>query len=138
MLIRKVLKRAAKMERVPKATEIALTFTDDEGIQAYNRKFRNIDKATDVLSFPQFEPGTEIPREWLRGMDRTPLGDIIISYPRGLAQADTYGHSAERELSFLALHGFLHLLGYDHEEEAERQAMERRSEEILASLGVGR
>ncbi len=126
------------MENIPKATEVYVAFTDDLGIKEYNRKYREIDKATDVLSFPQFTPDEKIPAAPLPGMERTLLGDIVISYARGLVQAETYGHSPERELSFLALHGFLHLIGYDHEEEEERQEMEERSEEILASLGVER
>ncbi len=126
------------MENIPKASEVHLIFTDDLGIKEYNCQYRQLDTATDVLSFPQFLGKEEIPLQPLPGMERTPLGDIIISYPRGLAQADAYGHSPERELSFLSLHGFLHLLGYDHENEEEREEMEKRSDEILASLGVER
>ncbi len=136
--LRKVLKRAAGVERIPAATLVQLIFTDDEGIKAYNRRYRGIDAATDVLSFPQFQPGETIAGPDLPGIEKTPLGDIVVSHPRGVAQAASYGHSAERELCFLALHGFLHLLGYDHEEEEERRRMERRSEEILSSLGIER
>ena len=102
-------------------SEVSVTLTNDEHIQSLNREYRGLDRPTDVLSFafvdseePEIEDGPET----------EVLGDIIISLERAWAQAQEYGHSMERELSFLTVHGMLHLLGYDHMEEEERMEME--------------
>ncbi len=107
--------------------EVALLVTDDAGIRQMNRDFRDIDRATDVLSFPAGEQG-----------NGAFLGDIAISFERAAAQAAEYGHCLERELSFLAVHGTLHLMGYDHMEEAERLAMFAIQEKILEEMGMRR
>lgn len=107
--------------------EVALLVTDDACIRQMNRDFRAIDRATDVLSFPAGEQG-----------NGAFLGDIAISFERAAAQAAEYGHSLERELSFLAVHGTLHLMGYDHMEEAERLAMFAIQEKILEEMGMRR
>lgn len=135
----RVLRYAAKKEAVPPSFCVTVGFTDDARIRLFNRKFRGIDQATDVLSFPM----TEGKRDWakskpylLPGIDAVSLGDILISLEHCEKQALCYGHSFQREICFLALHGFLHLLGYDHLEEAERLVMEAKTEAYLDALGV--
>ena len=136
-----LLHYAAKQEKVPGVYTVTVGFTDDLGIRRFNRRFRQLDRATDVLSFPM----TDGREEWqaqngalLPGLDRPSLGDILISLEHCAAQAEEYGHSFEREICFLALHGFLHLLGYDHIEEADRLEMEYAAETYLSALGVTR
>jgi len=122
---------AAEVE--PRA-EISVTFVDDATIHELNREHRDVDRPTDVLSFPQFEPDEELPPEPLP----YPLGDIVVSLDTTERQAHEYGHGFDRELGFLLAHGILHLLGYDHmtpEEEAEMRAKQR---ELLAAVGLGR
>ncbi|MDO4542171.1 MAG: rRNA maturation RNase YbeY [Bacillota bacterium] len=133
-----LLKNAAKEEGCRKGTEVSLFFTDDATIKKYNSKYRHIDKATDVLSFPMFQ-GREIRYlKPLSAQEPVSLGDIIISLERCREQAVEYDHSFSRELCFLALHGFLHLLGYDHMTSAEAEEMEATAEKYLTSLGVTR
>ena len=109
-----------------------MNFTDNEGIRELNRIHRGIDRATDVLSFPMFSFEDE--EEELEGA----LGDIVISLERAAEQAQTFGHSFEREVVFLCVHSMLHLLGYDHElGEAEDMDMRRRQSEIVERLGLG-
>ncbi len=116
----------------PAGCEVSLTLTDDEQIWRLNRQFRSVDRPTDVLSFPQYQPGEKI-------LPHTSLGDIVISLPRLAAQAAAYGHSQKRELLFLFVHGLLHLLGYDHEISAEEEKRQfARQEQVLALLGVNR
>ncbi|MEG1547605.1 MAG: rRNA maturation RNase YbeY [Clostridia bacterium] len=110
--------------------EISITVVDDDEIWRMNREYRAVDRPTDVLSFPSNE-GFE-----LVALPDGFLGDIAISLPRALEQAREYGHSAGRELSFLAIHGTLHLLGYDHLQEQERLEMERMQEQILNGMGI--
>lgn len=113
--------------------------TDNEKIREFNREFRNIDKATDVLSFPLLlaENGNIEYTDLDRDMDTgaVMLGDIIISIDRAREQAEDYGHSYDRELAFLTCHGMLHLLGYDHETDEEESIMLARQKEILGRLG---
>ena len=110
-------------------------FVSDKKIRELNRQFRGIDKATDVLSFPQDEPvGEAFP---LVGPAPRPLGDIVISGDRVRAQAADYGHSQRRELAYLAVHGLLHLLGFDHETEPDRERMRRAEESALAEIPRG-
>ena len=109
-----------------------MTFTDNEGIRELNRMHRGIDRATDVLSFPMFS--FEDDSEEIEGA----LGDIVISLERAREQAETFGHSFEREVAFLCVHSMLHLLGYDHELGEEQDLdMRRRQSEIVARLGLG-
>lgn len=111
--------------------EVSMTFTDNEGIRELNRLYRNIDRPTDVLSFPMFDFADE--DEVVEGA----LGDIVISLERAREQAETFGHSFEREVAFLCVHSMLHLLGYDHElGEQEDIDMRRRQREIVARLGL--
>ncbi|MED3725372.1 rRNA maturation RNase YbeY [Priestia filamentosa] len=134
--IHELLKLAAQMEEVSNA-ELSLTFVDNDAIQDINREYRGKDKPTDVISFAMEEMGEgelEIVGEDLPRA----LGDIIISIPKAEEQAEEYGHSFMRELGFLAVHGFLHLLGYDHETEEEEKEMFTRQTEILERYGLTR
>ncbi|MBU9712062.1 rRNA maturation RNase YbeY [Evansella tamaricis] len=131
-LIGDVMSTAIKMEKVAENVEISLTFVDDKRIQEINRDYRGIDKPTDVLSFALNE-GDET--EFEQGIPEL-LGDIIISVPRAEEQAKDYGHSLEREFCFLAVHGFLHLVGYDHDKEETEKQMFSRQEEILEKHGI--
>lgn len=130
-----VLEETARVHEVDDLAEVSLMFTDDETIHEMNREYRGIDRSTDVLSFA-LEEGEE--EEIYGGPEENLLGDIIISVETATRQAEEYGHSVEREMAFLALHGMLHLLGYDHMEEEERQEMRAQEEAILASLGITR
>lgn len=121
--LEQLLQMAATMEGRASG-ELSLTFCDNNRIQEMNRTFRGIDRATDVLSFPMD--------------DEDLLGDIVISIPIAQEQANEYGHSFERELFFLVLHGFLHLLGYDHKTEEEEKVMFAKQEHILTEMGITR
>lgn len=108
-----------------------MLLTDDAGIQELNRAYRGQDRPTDVLSFSQRE-GDPMPGE------ENLLGDIVVSIERAREQADRFGHSQEREVGFLAVHGLLHLLGYDHEEPDEEAVMMQLAEDILSQVGLTR
>ena len=105
----------------------------DATIQQLNAEHRHIDSVTDVLSFPLAEPDFVLPDE-----EPVNLGDVVISYPRAVAQAHDYGHSVEREVAYLVAHGVLHVLGFDHEDESEREQMRQKEEEALRPLGFTR
>jgi probable rRNA maturation factor len=132
-----LLNLAAKREEVESDSEVSVTFVSNEKIQEINRDYRKKDQPTDVISFAMEELGEgEIE---LTGLDMPRvLGDIIISVPRAEEQAIEYGHSFERELGFLAVHGFLHLLGYDHETEEMEKEMFTKQKEILHEHGLER
>lgn len=115
--------------------EVSVTLTDDAHIRVINRTYRNVDRPTDVLSFALTE--SEEP-EIVGGEGYEVLGDLVISLERMRAQAEEYGHSELRELSFLTVHGMLHLLGYDHMEEEERQEMEEEQCAVMEELGIAR
>ncbi|NQX65401.1 rRNA maturation RNase YbeY [Paenibacillus alba] len=151
--VEELLRLAGELEGVS-AGEVALTFVDDETIQELNKQYRDLDKPTDVLSFAMSEFGEdELQINYeddgadTEGLDDEelvseafiePLGDIIISVPRAIAQAEEYGHSVERELGFLFVHGFLHLIGYDHQSEEEEKVMFAKQEDILLKAGLTR
>ena len=140
--LRHTVKTALEAEGVALTCEINILLTDDEGIREVNRDMREIDRATDVLSFPMFNlaPG-EHPEEWDADPDSgpVPLGDMCISVERARAQAEEYGHSFEREICYLAVHSVLHLLGYDHLDEGEmKKQMRQREEAIMAQLQLKR
>ncbi len=141
-LLQRVISAALDAEGVDMPCEVNVLITDDEEIHAINLEQREVDRATDVLSFPMFElqPG-ELPDEDWADPDTglVPLGDMVISLERCAAQAEEFGHSLERELSYLAVHSTLHMLGYDHLDEGEqKKQMREREEIILAVLGIGR
>ncbi|MEJ8304218.1 rRNA maturation RNase YbeY [Saccharibacillus sacchari] len=143
--LNKLLIAAGAVEGVTDG-EVALTFVDDEEIHRLNKEFRNIDRPTDVLSFAMRESVGEEPEityevetedEVGPEFDEM-LGDIIISVPRAIAQSEDYGHSVERELGFLFVHGFLHLLGYDHQTPEDEAVMMGKQEAVLQQIGLTR
>lgn len=132
MLIRRAILETLEYEGYDEEAEVSVTFTDNEGIRALNKQFRDIDRATDVLSFPML--GSEDDTE---DGDTTMLGDIVISLQRAREQALEYGHSFEREAAFLCVHSVLHLLGYDHElSDADDLDMRLRQRIIMERLGL--
>ncbi|WP_295734013.1 rRNA maturation RNase YbeY [uncultured Oscillibacter sp.] len=138
--LRKVIRTALAAEGVDFPCEVDVLLTSDEEIHAMNREVRQVDKATDVLSFPAFDlrPG-ELPgpEDADPGTGLVPLGDMMISMEHVKAQAKEYGHSNRRELAYLTVHSVLHLLGYDHVDEGPMKAQMRgREEDILAELGL--
>ncbi len=136
MLVRAAVEATLDYEQYGNPVEVSVSFTDNNGIRDLNRRFRNIDKSTDVLSFPLFEYGEnneEPPVDELVGM----LGDIVISLEQAKLQASEFGHSFEREVAFLTVHSMLHLLGYDHETGVEDEAeMRQKQSEILRGMGL--
>ena len=140
--IRKVIRTALAAEGVTFPCEIDVLLTHDAGIHQINRDMRQVDRATDVLSFPEFDltPG-QLPDEEDAdpGTGLVPLGDMVISMEHVAAQAKEYGHSNRRELAYLVVHSVLHLLGYDHLDEGSMKAQMRgREEAIMAELGLTR
>ena len=136
--IRTCINAVLKAEGVTAKCEINVLVTDDAGIREINRTSRNIDSATDVLSFPMFElaPG-ELPADWTEYEDPdtglVPLGDMCISLERAIAQAKEFGHTTRREVGYLTIHSMLHLLGYDHMDEGPQKRQMRAREEAIAS-----
>ena len=136
--IRTCINAVLKAEGVTAKCEINVLVTDDAGIREINRTSRNIDSATDVLSFPMFElaPG-ELPADWTEYEDPdtglVPLGDMCISLERAIAQAKEFGHTTRREVGYLTIHSMLHLLGYDHRDEGPQKRQMRAREEAIAS-----
>ena len=141
-LIRRTIRTALAAEGLTAPCEVDVLLTDDDGIHEINRELRQVDRPTDVLSFPEFEltpgqlPGPE-DADPVTGL--IPLGDMVLSMERVAAQAREYGHSKRRELSYLVTHSVLHLLGYDHLDEGPMKAqMRAREEAIMALLGLER
>ena len=136
-LVSSLLQFAAKEEGITDECELSITFVDNEAIRDINREYRGKDSATDVISFAMEEMGEGEIEIIGAGMPRV-LGDLIISIDQTKLQAEEYGHSFERELGFLALHGFLHLLGYDHIEKQDEIVMFNRQKDILDRYGLSR
>jgi len=138
-LIEKVIGQAFNIEGINKLNlYINIILTDPENIRKANKEYRNIDKETDVLSFPMFEK-EEIEEILINGNDiQDILGDIIISIPRVEEQAKEYGHSFEREFAYMLIHGFYHLMGYDHMEEEDKKQMRKKEELVLDKLNINR
>ena len=140
--IRKCIAATLAAENVKVACEINVMITDDVGIHGVNLASRNIDKPTDVLSFPMFqlEPGNP-PTDWTEYEDPetglVPLGDMCISLQRATAQAKEFGHSVKREVGYLTIHSMLHLLGYDHLDEGPQKRQMREREEAIAGTIPG-
>lgn len=132
--LERVVSKALAAEGLARG-EVSVVVTGDDEIQALNRAYRGIDAPTDVLSFPLDEP-SEAPVGEQGPPLPVHLGDVVISLQRARVQAEEYGHSLRREIGFLAVHGVLHLLGYDHETEEEQRAMRAREEAVLALLGL--
>ena len=140
--IRKVIRTALAAEGVDFPCEVDVLLTNDEAIHQINLDMREVDRATDVLSFPEFDlqPG-ELPdgEDADPGTGLVPLGDMCISLERATAQAKEFGHSVKREVGYLTIHSVLHLLGYDHLDEGEqKRQMRAREEAIMEELGIGR
>lgn len=141
-LLRQVIPAALEAEGVAVPWEVDVLFTDDEGIHQINLEQREVDRPTDVLSFPMFDlqPGEHPTEEDADpGTGLVPLGDMVISLERAQAQGEEYGHGTRREVAYLAVHSVLHLLGYDHMDEGPMKAqMRAREEAILEQLGITR
>lgn len=133
--VTEVLTRTADVFSIDRQTEVSLLFVDDAHIHELNLEYRGKDAPTDVLSFA-LEEGDE--PDILGGPEETLLGDIIISLETAARQAEEFGHSLEREVTYLTIHGMLHLLGFDHETETDKAAMREREEAILGSMGITR
>ena len=137
-LVESILMHAAQLEEVDEPSELSVTFMTNEDIHAINREWRGKDAPTDVISFAFDEMGEEEVDFMLDEDEPHLLGDLVISVERCREQASDYGHSFERELGFLAIHGFLHLLGYDHMTPEEEAEMTKRQEEVLAHFELKR
>lgn len=149
-LTEKVIQKCFEVEKInPTSLYICVTFTTPENIRQANKQYRDIDKETDVLSFPMFEKeeldkiiAKHLLENWKVKLGdcvgQEILGDIIISIARVKEQAKEYGHSFLRELSFLTIHGLLHLLGYDHMKKEEEKIMFQKQEDILNEFGITR
>ncbi|MBQ2277971.1 MAG: rRNA maturation RNase YbeY [Clostridia bacterium] len=135
-LIEKAIRGTLECEKFERDVVVSVTFTDNEGIREKNREFRDIDRATDVLSFPMYDMANgDMPEE---GMD-CELGDIVLSLERAAEQAEEFGHSYERECAFLTVHSMLHLLGYDHvNSEEEDEEMRAHQRVIMTHIGLER
>ena len=142
-----VIRKVLEAEKCPYEVEVNLLITDAEGIRTYNREYREIDRKTDVLSFPgvdyespsDFSLVQEDESMYLNpDTEELVLGDIVICAARVFSQAEEYGHTPLREFAFLVTHSMLHLLGYDHMEPEEEKVMFARQEEILKELGITR
>ena len=136
MLVRRCCTAVLVHEEFEGDAEVSVTFVDDDAIHALNKQFRNIDRSTDVLSFPLGENGVyDINNDTGAKL----LGDIVISIPHAVDQADRYGHSLQREIGFLTVHSMLHLLGYDHVNGGiEAAKMREREEEVMELVGQPR
>ncbi len=137
-IVKKVFEECFKEEKMEESKlYITVTFTNPENIRKINKEYRNIDYATDVLSFPMFEKKEleeKINKKDFEHQDI--LGDIIISIEKVKEQAEEYGHSFERELSYMLVHGFYHLIGYDHIEENDKKEMRKKEENVLEKLKI--
>ena len=137
-IIRKCVEATLDAEKVPVTCEINVLVTNDKGIHAINKATRQIDRPTDVLSFPMYNliPG-QLPEDWEEYLDpetdMCPLGDMCISLERAKAQAKEFGHATKREIGYLTIHSMLHLLGYDHMDEGEQKKQMRAREEAIAA-----
>ncbi|WP_211745484.1 rRNA maturation RNase YbeY [Paenibacillus sp. Marseille-Q4541] len=142
-ILESLLIKAAEMEQITDG-EVALTFVTDQEIHELNKEYRGIDRPTDVLSFAMNESiDEELDIIYDLGENEAMeipeiLGDIIISVQTAIAQSEEYGHSIHREIGFLFVHGFLHLLGYDHQDEASEAEMMGKQEAVLAEVGLSR
>jgi probable rRNA maturation factor len=129
--VRRIAQTVLKAEGVSRPYEVSLVFTDSETVQQLNRDYRGMDEPTDVLAFYMLPQGEGDDSFALPPDEVTRLGEVIISYPQAIEQAREQGHSPERELALLIVHGILHLLGYDHEEPEEEDEMRKREKELL-------
>ena len=135
-IVKKVVEQCFKEEKLENSKlYISITLTTPEHIHEINKQYRNVDKETDVLSFPMFEKNEIL----IKNDDiEEVLGDIMISIEKVQAQAEEYGHSFERELSYMVVHGFYHIIGYDHMVEEDKKVMREKEENILNRLEIKR
>ena len=136
-IINNVIAECFKTEKLcGKNIYVSITLTNPENIREINKKYRNIDKETDVLSFPMFEKNeiAELKKKNIKIEDV--LGDIVISIEKVKEQANEYGHSFERELSYMVVHGFYHLMGYDHIKDDDKKKMREKEDYILNKLNI--
>lgn len=138
---------AVMTEGVERPCAVCIRICDDEAIHEINREYRGVDRATDVLSFPTVnypagvtagQADKQLRREWDDELDAVMLGDLIISVPHVIAQAEEYGHSVQREAAYLTVHGLCHLMGYDHIEEEDKKQMRAMEEKILSAIAMER
>jgi probable rRNA maturation factor len=129
--VKKIVRQVLKAEGIAPPYEVSLVFTDSETVKQLNRDYRGVDEPTDVLAFSMLPQKGADSSFALPPDGVTRLGEVIISYPQAVAQAKEQGHSPERELALLVIHGMLHLLGYDHEEPEEESEMREREKELL-------
>lgn len=137
-VIKKCIISTLAIQGVSVPCEINVLVTNDKGIHAINKASRNIDRPTDVLSFPMFQfTAGELPKDWSEYLDPEtglcPLGDMAISFERTISQAEELGHGMRRELGYLTIHSMLHLLGFDHMDDGEQKRQMREREEIIAA-----
>ena len=133
-ILNKVLIKCFEIENLnDKNLYINIVLTNPENIRKINKEYRNIDKATDVLSFPMFEKEELEKRD---NMIKDVLGDVVISIEKVKEQAEEYGHSFERELAYMAVHGFYHLMGYDHMNDDDKALMREKEENVLEKLKI--
>lgn len=136
MLVRRCCNAVLLYEGFKEAAEVSVTFVDDERIHSLNKEYRDVDSSTDVLSFPLGENGV-----YDKNLETGALllGDIVISIPTAVRQAEAYGHTLQREIGFLTVHSMLHLLGYDHVNGGmEEVRMREKEERVLTELGLKR
>lgn len=136
-LLEQLLEQAAEVVRLEDG-EVSLTFVDDETMRELNSEYRGIDQPTDVLSFALRDEVDGEAEIWHEHAVPDLLGDIVISVPTAKRQSEQYGHSLEREVAFLFIHGFLHLLGYNHDDEQSEREMFRLQEQLLQKVGATR
>jgi len=134
-MLNKAINEAVRLSDGSEEAEVSLLLVDNQRIHALNLEYRGVDRPTDVLSFALQEEMEEEPE--IEEEDEM-LGDIVISVERARDQAQEYGHSFEREIVYLAVHGTLHLLGFDHEEENDKQEMRSKEEEVMSKLKLER
>ena len=137
-MLENVMLKSLELEVFTREVEISLSFTTDELIKEINCKHRNMDKATDVLSFPMYEKQELSDINTSISNFPVALGDIVVSVERAFSQAEEYGHSFEREMAFLVCHSMFHLLGYDHMTKQEEGLMMEKQNMVLEALGINR
>ena len=137
-LIKKVVSKVLTEESIIEDVDVYITLTNNEEIHKINKEYRNVDRPTDVLSFPMYdrEEIYRLKKDYESDEIEKILGDIIISVEKVREQAEDYGHSFERELAYLVTHGCLHLIGYDHMIDDEKEIMREREEDILGKLNI--
>ena len=139
-LIKNVVHKVLEEENIREDIEVYVTLTNNNEIHKINKEYRNVDRPTDVLSFPMYERDEiyKLKKDYEDDEIEKVLGDIIVSIEKVKEQAEEYGHSFERELAYLVTHGCLHILGYDHMVDEEQKVMRNREEEILGKLNIVR